>query len=63
MNKIYRFYRQHVLMYSDATDAVLMNTGLNSVLVFILLLRQIIKAICRMKSSRHFVVLRKKQAS
>ena len=39
-----------------------MNTGLNSVLVFILLLRHIIKAIGTMKSSRHLVILRKKTA-
>ena len=48
------------MMCNDATDAVQMNTGLNSVLVFILLLRHIIKAICTMKSSRHLVVLGKK---
>ena len=50
------------MMCNDATDAVQMNTGLNSVLVFILLLRHIIKAICTMKSSRHLVVLRIKIA-
>ena len=49
-------------MCNDATDAVQMNTGPNSVLVLILLLRHIIKAICTMKSSRHLVVLRKKTA-
>ena len=49
-------------MCNDATDAVQMNTGLNSVLVFILLLRHIIKAIGTMKSSRHLVILRKKTA-
>ena len=49
-------------MCNYATDAVQMITGLNSVLVFILLLRHIIKAICTMKSSRHLVVLRKKTA-
>ena len=49
-------------MCNDGTDAVQMNTGLNSVLVFILLLRHIIKAICTMKSSRHLFVLRKKNS-
>ena len=49
-------------MCIDATDAAQMNTGLNSVLVFILLLRHIVKAICTMKSSRHLVVLRKKNS-
>ena len=50
-------------MCNDATDAVQMNTGLNSVLVLIiLLLRHIIKATCTMKSSRHLVALRKKHS-
>ena len=49
-------------MCNDATNAVEINTGLNSVLIFILLLRHIIKAICTMKSSRHLVVLRKKNS-
>ena len=47
---------------TGSTGSVQMNTGLNSVLVFILLLRHIIKAICTMKSSRHFVVFRKKNS-
>ena len=49
-------------MCNDAADAVQINTGLNSLLTFILLLRHIIKAIYTMKSSRHLVVLRKKPA-
>ena len=39
VNKIYRLYRQHVIM---CNDAVKMNTSLNSLPVFILLLRQLL---------------------
>ena len=39
MNKIYRLYRQHIVM---CNDAVQMNTSLDSVLVFLLLLRQLL---------------------
>ena len=41
-NKTYRLYSLRVVMCNDAPDAVQMNTGLTSVLVFSLVLRQVL---------------------